>query len=238
MSDHLVLVGMSAREVQERDRLTALAGTHNGTVAFLQLGDPSLSRELTRLADLGADRITLVGVSLGTLAPENSWLRRIAGHWWRERPREQPGEQPGERPVVHTATALLSDDSELPALLTRTQPVTGTQAPLSSPAWEDVPAHRHQVLICRGPRCSALGSDRTAEALILALMRHGQSDDDVLVTHTGCQFPCNQAPVLSVQPDDVWYGGVDPDAASVIVEEHLVGGRPVQEHRLPRNRRP
>ena len=234
MSEHLVLVGMSVREVHERRRLMALASSHNGTVAFLQLGDPSLSRELTRLADLGADRIMLVGVSLGTLAPENSWLRRIAGHWWRER----PSERPGERPVVHTANALLSDESDLPALLARTQPVTGTQAPLSSAAWEEVPAHRHQVLVCRGPRCTALGSDRTAEALILALMRHGQSDDDVLVTHTGCQFPCNQAPVVSVQPDDVWYGGVDPEAAGVIVEEHLVGGRPVQDRRLPRNRRP
>jgi len=230
MSDHLVLVGMSAREVQERNRLTALASTHQGTVAFLQLGDPSLSRELTRLADLGADRIVLVGVSLGTLAPENSWLRRIAGHWWRERA--------GHRPKVDTATALLTDDSDLPALLSRMQAVTGTQAPLSSTAWEDVPAHRHQVLICRGPRCTALGSDLTAEALILALMRHGQSDDDVLVTHTGCQFPCNQAPVVSIQPDDVWYGAVDADAARVIVEEHLVGGRPVQDRRLPRNRRP
>jgi len=230
MSDHLVLVGMSAREVQERDRLTELASTQEGTVAFLQLGDPSLSRELTRLADLGADRVMLVGVSFGTLAPENSWLRRIAGHWWRERP--------GDRPHVDTATALLTDDSDLAALLSRTQAVTGTQAPLSSAAWEDVPGHRHQVLICRGPRCTALGSDLAAEALILALMRQGQSDDDVLVTHTGCQFPCNQAPVVSIQPDDVWYGGVDPDTARVIVEEHLVGGRPVQERRLPRSRRP
>jgi len=221
---------MSAREVQERDRLTALASTHEGTVAFLQLADPSLTRELTRLADLGADRIVLVGVSLGTLAPENSWLRRIAGHWWRERP--------GDRPRVDTATALLTHDDDLQYLLSRTQEVTGTQAPLSSAAWEEVPEHRHQVLICRGPRCTALGSDLTAEALILALMRHGQSDDDVLVTHTGCQLPCNHAPVVSIQPDDVWYGGVDPDAARVIVEEHLVGGSPVPDRRLPRNRRP
>lgn len=229
MSDHLVLVGMSVREVQQRDRLTTLARTHHGTVAFLQVGDPSVSRELTRLADLGIDRVVLVGVSLGTLAPENSWLRRIAGHWWRERS--------GGRPQVETATSLLTEEADLDELLTRTQSVTGTQAPLSSAAWEDVPGHRHQVLICRGPRCTALGSDLTAEALILALMRHGQSDDDVLLTHTGCQLPCNHAPVVSIQPDDVWYGGVDPDAARVIVEEHLVGGRPVQDQRLPRNRR-
>ena len=70
--------------------------------------------------------------------------------------------------------------------------------------------------------------------MILALMRAGLGDDDVLLTHTGCQFPCNQAPVVSVQPDDVWYGGVDAATAERIVTEHLVGGVPVAEHRLPR----
>ncbi len=92
------------------------------------------------------------------------------------------------------------------------------------------------MLVCRGPRCTALGSDASAEALILSLMSHDQGDDDVLITHTGCQFPCNQAPVMSVQPDDVWYGHVDPEAAREIVAEHLVGGRPVEARRLPRHR--
>jgi (2Fe-2S) ferredoxin len=229
VTEHLVLVGMSPREVQERQRLTTLADAHRATVAFLQLGDPSLTRELTRLADLGAERVVLVGVGLGTLTPANSWLRRIAGHWWRERA--------GQRPRLDTASRLLADEAELPGMLNHVREVTGSQAPLTSAAWEDVPRHRHQVLVCRGPRCTAAGSDRTAEALVLALMRHGQGDDDVLVTHTGCQFPCNQAPVVSVQPDDVWYGQVDPAAADLIVEQHLVGDRPAEALRLPRSRR-
>ena len=73
--------------------------------------------------------------------------------------------------------------------------------------------------------------------MILELMRLGQGDDDVLITHTGCQFPCNQAPVVSVQPDDVWYSHVDPDTARSIAREHLVEGRPVESSRLPRVRR-
>ena len=68
-------------------------------------------------------------------------------------------------------------------------------------------------------------------------MRQGQGDDDVLITHTGCQFPCNQAPVVSVQPDDVWYSHVDPDVARRIAKEHLVEGRPLADHRLARVRR-
>jgi (2Fe-2S) ferredoxin len=229
--DHgVVLVGMSVREAEARDRLLALAADHDATIAFLQLGDPSLSRELTRLADAGTSRVTLVGVSLGTLAPAVSWLRRIAAHWWRERP--------GHRPDVVVAVSLLQSDDDLPTQVALARPVDGTEPGLTSPAWEEVPQHRDQVLVCRGPRCTALGSDASAEALVLALMSHGLGDDDVLVTHTQCQFPCNQAPVLSIQPDDVWYGGVGPDAARLIVAEHLVERRPVETHRLPRNRRP
>lgn len=229
MDDPVVLVGMSVRELQARDLLLALSQEHGTSVAFLQLGDPSLSNELTRLADLGAERIVVVGVSLGSLAPAVSWLRRIAAHWWRERP--------GQRPVLDVGTALVKDPAEVRAVMGLLRPVTGTEAGLVSAAWEDVTEHRHQVLVCRGPRCTALGSDVTAEALILELMRLGQGDDDVLITHTGCQFPCNQAPVVSVQPDDVWYAHVDADTARLIAREHLVGGRPVEASRLPRVRR-
>ncbi len=144
----------------------------------------------------------MVGVSLGTLAPAVSWLRRIAAYWWRERA--------GHRPELDVGTSLAGDAAEVRALVGLTRPITGTEAGLTSAAWEDVTEHRHQVLVCRGPRCTALGSDRTAEALIIELMRQGQGDDDVLITHTGCQFPCNQAPVVSVQPDDVWYGARRP----------------------------
>src|SRR3954465_4092952 len=221
---------MSAREVQARGRLDAWAAEHDATVAFLQLGDPTLSRELTRLADLGAERVVVVGVSLGSLAPAVSWLRRIAAYWWRERA--------GHRPEVLIGASLAEDAEEVRGLGVRTRPGTGTEPGLTSAAWEDVTEHRHQVLVCRGPRCTALGSDLTAEALIIELMRQGQGDDDVLITHTGCQFPCNQAPVVSVQPDDVWYGHVDPQTARQIARDHLVEGTPVETHRLPRTRRP
>jgi (2Fe-2S) ferredoxin len=225
----VVLVGMSAREVQAVEYLRGLAAPHDATVAFLQLGDPSLSRELARLADLGAERVVVVGVSLGSLAPAVSWLRRICGHWWRERA--------GHRPEVEVGTSLATDPAEVRALIGLTRPITGNEAGLTSAAWEDVTEHRHQVLVCRGPRCTALGSDLTAEALIIELMRQGQGDDDVLITHTGCQFPCNQAPVVSVQPDDVWYGGVGPEVARRVAREHLVEGTPVEAHRLTRVRR-
>jgi (2Fe-2S) ferredoxin len=225
----VVVVGMSVREVVAGATLARLAEQAGATVAHLQVGDPSLSRELTRLADGGTERITLVGVSLGSLAPAASWLRRIAAHWWRER--AEP------RPRLEVAFALVKDDGELTAALADTRSVTGNEPGMTSAAWEDVTQHRHQLLICRGPRCTAMGSDQTAEAFVLAMMKHGLGDDDVLITHTGCQLPCNNAPVVSVQPDDVWYGGVDRAGAAAIAAEHLVGDQPHEPLRLPRERR-
>ena len=222
----LVLVGMSVSDVDRRDDLLAVGRDRDATVAFLQMGDPSLSLELTRLADLGVLDITLVGVDLGPLAPAHSWLRRIAGHWFRERT--------GVRPTLNIATRLINSLDELDAALGDCKQISGTEPGLVSAAWEHVSGHRRQVLICRGPRCTAQGGQETVRALILSMMEAGLGDDDVLVTHTGCQFPCNQAPVVQVQPDDVWYGGVDPAAARAIVTEHLVAGEPPARHRLPR----
>ena len=221
-----VLVGLSVADVDRRDHLVAAARTLDASVAFLQVADPSLSAELTRLADAGARSITLVGVSLGPLAPAHSWLRRIAAHWWRERA--------GERPEILVATRLGPPHGAAGAVLAQTIPHTGPQPGQTTPARAEVTAHRHQVMVCRGPRCTAQGSVDSLRAMVLAMMEHGLGDDDVLLVHTGCQFPCNRAPVVSVQPDDVWYGHVDAAAAETIVAEHLVHGRPVERHMLPR----
>jgi (2Fe-2S) ferredoxin len=223
----LVLVGMSIADADQGDELRDVARQHpSASVAYLQQADPSLSAELTRLADDGATTVTLVGVSLGPLGPAHSWLRRIAAYWWRERA--------GRRPQLLVATRLASPD-EVSGVLGETRPITGAEPGLTSAAWEDVYGHRHQVMVCRGPRCTAKGAVDSLRSLVLAMLEHELGDDDVLLVHTGCQFPCNQAPVVSVQPDDVWYGRVDREAATAIVGQHLVGGEPVESHRLPRS---
>lgn len=222
----LLLVGMSASDVARREDLLAAAAGQGAGVAFLQMGDPSLPRELTRLADLGTASIVLAGVSFGPLAPAHSWLRRVAAHWWRERT--------AHRPIVEVATRLATSLEDLEDVLRDRKPISGSEAGLVSAAWESVTRHRHQVLVCRGPRCTARGSEATAGALVLGLMQAGLGDHDVLLTHTGCLLPCNHAPVVTVQPDDVWYGGVDPETARRVVTDHLVAGTPVTDRRLER----
>jgi (2Fe-2S) ferredoxin len=202
----VVLVPLGVDAVRYADELADVAAATGASLAFLQAGTPAVTDELDRLAGLGVRQVELVGLGLG--APmARSWLRRVAAHWTRAHPGVE---------VVVSGRA-----------------VTGDEAPLTSPTWESVPGHARQVLICRGPRCSARGSAATSAALDEELRVRGLGDDDVLVTQTGCLFPCNKAPVLVVHPDDSWYGGVDPARAREIVAGHLVGGAPLAG-RLPR----
>jgi len=212
MDDVVVLVG-TGPEASGRDReLCELAEAVGAGVAYLQGGDPALVDELTRLHEAGAERITLVPTALGGRVPDRSWVRRVAGHWVRAR-------------------------SDAPTVVVTGREVTGDEAPLSSSAWEDVPGHRHHVLVCRGPRCSARGAAAASTALDATLRERGLGDDDVLVAQTGCLFPCNHGPVMVVHPDDTWYGGMDAAAVVRLVDEHLVGGEPLAARRLPRQPR-
>ncbi|MEV5000306.1 (2Fe-2S) ferredoxin domain-containing protein [Nocardioides sp. LML1-1-1.1] len=205
----MVLVPLGVDAERHVEDLRAVAAATGATLAFLQAGTPAVADELDRLAACGVTAVELVGLGLG--APTaRSWLRRVAGDWVRRHPE---------------VTVVVAE-----------RPVTGSEAPLTSPAWEDVPRHARQVLVCRGPRCSARGSDATAAALADELRRRGLGDDDVLLTATGCLFPCNQAPLVVVHPDDAWYGAVDPECARRIVGDHLVEDAPVAAHRLARNR--
>ena len=49
----------------------------------------------------------------------------------------------------------------------------------------------------------------------------------------GCLDTCSFGVSVVVYPDGVWYGGVKPEDVTTIIDEHLVGGRPVERLMMP-----
>jgi (2Fe-2S) ferredoxin len=99
--------------------------------------------------------------------------------------------------------------------------ITPRAGALPDPAWSRIPAYRHHVLVCHGPRGSACVARVTAAVLAAELQARGLGDDDVLVAQTDCLYPCNRGPMLVVNPGDTWYEQLTPERVRQIVDQHL-----------------
>ena len=83
------------------------------------------------------------------------------------------------------------------------------------------------ILVCGGTGCTSGNSKIIRENFINQIKERGL-ENEVKVIFTGCFGLCSKGPIAVVYPDGSFYTHVQPDDVAEIMEQHIVGGKPVE----------
>jgi (2Fe-2S) ferredoxin len=96
-----------------------------------------------------------------------------------------------------------------------------------------LPAIKKHLILCAGPKCcQAEAGEQTWQWLKERSRQPDFKEHGIFRTKATCLRVCFKGPIALVYPDGTWYQGVTPEVCEMIVNEHLLQGRPVKAYQF------